>query len=120
MFEITGRIMTIAIVSNKSSYVVIKKKIKGKVTPIAIETYGFWNDKMKELKLNVNDKIRGNVYLRSRLYKGKWYTDVYFREITKCEETSKKAKEQTPLFNDSDDDDWHGHIYDEKTGEIIL
>lgn len=120
MFDITGRIMTIATINNKSSYVVIKKKIKGKDTPIAIQVFGYWNDKMKELKLNVNEKIRGTAYLKSTLYKGKWYTDVYFREILKVED-NKKGKEQSLLFKENDDDDdWHGHIIDENTGEIIL
>ena len=121
MYEIVGRIMTITKVSDKASYVVIKKKIRGKDTPIAIETFGLWNEKMKELKLNINDKIVGKLYIKSNLYNGKWYTNLYFRDIKKYEEKPKEVKPELNLFVEpKDDDDWHGHIIDEETGEIIL
>lgn len=120
MFEITGRIVTIVTINERCSVIVIKKVIKGKVTLIAFETFAFWNDKMKELKLNPKDKIKATAYLNSRLYKGRWYTNAYLKQIHKCEEKPKKAKNETPLFNEPDNDDWHGHIIDEKTGEIIL
>ena len=83
MFEIVGRILTINQLSPKSSQVVIKKQVKGKVTPIAIEVYGYMKQKLDALKLQKNDKIVGKFSLKSNLYKGKWYTDLCFDEISR-------------------------------------
>jgi hypothetical protein len=89
MFEITGRILTINVLSDKSAQVVLQKQIDGKKTAIAIEVYGIWKTKFEEKKFQKNDKIVGRVYLKSNLYKGKWYTDLNFREVRRWEKKPK-------------------------------
>ena len=81
MFDIVGKILMINIISKQSAQVVIEKQIKGKKTPIAINIFGYWKDKMDSLKLQPKEKIEGRVYVKSNLYNGKWYTDLYFKGI---------------------------------------
>lgn len=121
MFDITGRILTINYISEKSAQVVIKKQVRGKQVAIAINIFGFWLEKMKQLKLQKNEKIEGKVFVKSNLYKNKWYTDLYFCEVhrwikkPKWNETPEEPKEnktqtEIPII----------HFYDEETGEILL
>lgn len=123
MIKITGRILTINVVSQKLAQIVLKKQVAGKLTPIAINVFGFWKDKMDELKLLKNEKIGGTIYLKSNLYKGKYYTEVYFKEIERIQQIAKNTffeqnkKTEQNLF---DDDDITTYIVDEETGEIIL
>lgn len=126
MFELVGKILTINVLSDKSLQVVIQKQIQGKKTPIAIEVYGFWKTKFEEMKLQKNDKIVGKVYLKSNLYKGKWYTDLNFKEIKRWEKKPKfdfvtktyikqeKIPEHELFF---DDNIGNKYIIDEKTGK---
>ena len=125
--EITGRILTINVISEKVAQVVIKKQVDGKVVPIAINLFGFWKDRMQELHLNKGDKISGRLYIKSNLWKGKYYTDVYFKAIEKIENKPKNqfkenTKSNVGLFDEIDDDelDKMGYIVDEETGEIRL
>lgn len=130
MFEIVGRILTINKVSDKVSQVVIKKQVQGKQTPIAIDVFGFYKDKMEDLKLMKNDKIQGRVYIKSNLYKGKWYTDFYFKDIKRYEPKPKfipqgKTKPEHELFFEPSEEELKGgisntFIIDEETGEILL
>ena len=102
---ITGRIFEIIIVSEKVAQIVINKKdSKGKVIPIAISVVGFWKDKAMNLKQK--DKIRGNLYFKSNLYNGKYYTDVQFKEIDVLEQAPINLSQRTLLV-------------DVETGEII-
>jgi len=79
---ITGRIFDIVKVSDNVAQIVLKKKMKDKIVPVAITVMGYWKDKaLKEMKLKPKDKIKGNIYLKSNLFKGKYYTDVFFREV---------------------------------------
>lgn len=89
MFEITGKILTINILSEKSAQIVLEKQIKGKKTPIAIEVFGYWKEQFDKLNLRAKDKIVGKFVMHSRLYKGRWYTDLNFREIKKWEKKPK-------------------------------
>lgn len=125
--EITGRILTINIVSDKVAQIVIKKQVDGKIVPIAINLFGFWKDKMHELHLNKGDKISGRLYIKSNLWKGKYFTDVYFKAIEKVENKPKysfqeNSKPTQNLFDEVDDDVLNGigNIIDEETGEILL
>ena len=124
--EITGRILTINVLSEKVAQVVIKKQVDGKVVPIAINLFGFWKDRMEELHLNKGDKIGGRLFIKSKLWKGKYYTDVYFKAIQKIEDKPKNEVKQVGsnfgLFDDVDEDtlDGIGNIIDEETGEILL
>jgi hypothetical protein len=102
---ITGRIFDIIIVSEKVAQIVINKKdSKGKVIPITISVIGFWKDKIMNLK--PKDKIRGNLYLKSNFYNGKYYTDVQFKEIDLLEQAPIKMLSNTLLV-------------DKETGEIL-
>jgi hypothetical protein len=130
MFEIVGRILTINKVSDKVSQVVIKKQVQGKQTPIAIDVFGFYKDKMEALKLMKNDKIQGRVFVKSNLYKGKWYTDFYFKDIKRYEPKPKynpqpNTKPEHELFFEADEEIGNGgigniFIIDDESGEIIL
>jgi hypothetical protein len=102
---ITGRIFDIIVVSEKVAQIVINKKdSNGKVIPIAISVVGFWKDKAMNLKQK--DKIRGNLYFKSNLYNGKYYTDVQFKEIDVLEQAPINMSQRTLLV-------------DVETGEII-
>jgi hypothetical protein len=102
---ITGRIFDIIVVSEKVAQIVINKKdSKGKVIPITISVVGFWKD--KAMKLKQKDKIRANLYLKSNLYNGKYYTDVQFKEIDVLEQAPINMSQRTLLV-------------DVETGEII-
>jgi hypothetical protein len=102
---ISGRIFEIIVINEKVAQIVINKKDnKGKVIPITISVVGFWKDKI--LNLKQKDKIRGNLYMKSNLYNGKYYTDVQFREIDLLEPAPIKMS-STTLF------------VDKETGEIL-
>jgi hypothetical protein len=129
MYQLTGRILTINVLSEKSVQIVIQKQIKGKKTPIAVVVYGYWKTKVDELKLQKNDKIVGTLYIKSNLYKGKWYSDLYFNEvkrfvkkpkynpITNTYETPNIKNKENELFED-EEIIGGGYCIDEKTGEI--
>jgi|GEM_PF-1639662 len=125
--EITGRIFTINRLTDKSAQIVIKKQMDGKVVPIAIEVFGFWKEKMEAMHLNKNDKISGKFYLKSNLYKGKYYTNIYFKSIEKVEDKQKNTFATNSgggqrLFEKEDDNMLNGigNIIDEDTGEVLL
>ena len=133
MFELTGRIITIHRLSDKLAQVVVKKTIKGKPTPIAVNIFGLWKDKFDALKLQKNDKIVGRVFLKSNLYKNKWYTDFYFNEVKRFVPKPKydpyTNSYQKPINKDQDQNLFDntpenieefggGYMVDEETGEI--
>lgn len=102
---ITGRIFDIVIINDKVAQIVLRKKDREKILPVSISVMGYWKDKaLNELKLKPKDKIKGNLYLKSRLYNGRYYTDAFFREIIVIEKAPTKMGE---LFIDTD------------TGEIL-
>ena len=105
---IIGRIFDILVLDEKSVQVVLKKKLGNKVVPIAFNLFGYWKDKaIKDMKLKRKDKIKANVYMKSRLWKGKYLTDVYFREIFLIEPSKEKPIDEG-LFSEG-----IGNIYDE-------
>ena len=97
MFDIVAKILVINRISEKSAQIVVEKQIKGKKTPIAINVFGFWKDKMESLKLLPKEKIEGRVYAKSNLYNGKWYTDLYFKGIDRYVPKPKFKKSDSPL-----------------------
>ena len=102
---LTGRIFEVVVVSEKVAQIVIKKKdSKGKVIPISVSVVGFWKDKIMNLKQK--DKIRGNLYMKSNVYNGKYYTDVQFKEIDVLERAPINMSQRTLLV-------------DKETGEIL-
>ena len=102
---ITGKIFDIVIISDGVAQIVIRKKDNGKVVPIAITVLGYWKDKaLKDLKLQPKDKIKANLHLKSKLYNGKYYTDVFFREIYVVE----RAPAQIGRI-----------LFDKETGEVL-
>jgi hypothetical protein len=115
--EISGRVFHINLLNPKVVQVVIKKKVRGKTTPIAFAVLGFWKDKvLNELKLKKNDKIRGRLELKSKLYNGKYYTDVVLYDIELVPEKPKDEKETDQMDLDLP----NNYIVDEETGEILL
>lgn len=119
--EITGRILAINEISEKSAQIVLRKMMKGKVVPVAIGVFGYYKKLMDDMKLQKNDKICGRVYLKSNLYKGKWYTDIYFEQIEKLPEKPKKNKTtEAELFENNSFIKENNYIVDCNTGEILL
>ncbi len=120
---ITGRIYEIVIVSENVAKIVLKKKVGDKIHPVAIDIMGYWKDKaLKELKLKPKDKIRGNFHMKSKLYNGKYYTDVFFKEIMVLEEAPKKMKKKdtnTPVDESNLFQSSNVKQVDMDTGEII-
>lgn len=102
---ITGRVFEVIVVSDKVAQIIINKKdSKGKSIPIAISVVGFWKDKIMNIK--PKDKIRGNIYIKSNLYNGKYYTDVQFKEVD--------ILEQAPIKISS-----NMFLVDKETGEVL-
>lgn len=135
MFEITGRLFTINVVSEKSLQVVIKKTIMGKLSPISFNVFGTAKYNFDKQKFNTNDKVVIKCFPKSTLYNGKWYTELCLLDINLWVKKPKydpynphglptKTEAQKPdLFRD--DNDYingigGGHIIDEETGEILL
>jgi hypothetical protein len=122
MFDIVGKILMINIISKQSAQVVVEKQIMGKKTPIAINIFGFWKDKMDSLKLLPKEKIEGRVYVKSNLYNGKWYTDLYFKGIDRYVQKPKfkKPESNLNLFEDAESKGINYQpVYDDN-GNIIL
>jgi len=110
---ITGRIFDIVNISDKVAQIVLKKKMNDKIVPVAISVFGYWKDKaLVDMKLKPKDKIKANVYMKSKIYNGKYYTDVYFKEVILVEEGARPMGGAN-LFNTDDG------IVDVETGEII-
>lgn len=108
----TGKIYDIIIVNEKVAKILLKKKVKDKIIPIAIDIFGYWKDKaLKEMQIKVKDKIRGKLNLRSNFVNNKWYTDVYFEQIFLVQSASVKFK-RIDVNNQI-------IIFDKETGEIV-
>jgi hypothetical protein len=118
MYDFTGKILTINVLSEKATQVVIKKTIRGKQTPIMACVFGYSKKIFDSLKFKKNDKISARLYLKSNLFKNKWYTDTYLEEIKKIENKPKVEKSENDLFEP------YGignkYIVDEETGEILF
>jgi len=107
----TGRIYDIIHVNDKVAQIVLRKKDKDKIVPVAISVMGYWRDKaLNEMKLKPKDKIRGKLYLKSNLWKGKYYTDAFFREIHLVEPAPIEMKN---LFQSDEG------LVDTETGELL-
>lgn len=121
MFDLVAKILTINVISDKSAQVVVEKQIKGKKTPIAINVFGFWKEKLDSLNLQPKEKIEGRVYAKSNLYKGKWYTDLYFKGIDRYVPKPKFRKEPPPanLFYEEEKGINYEPVYDEN-GNILF
>lgn len=110
---ITGRIFDIVVITEKVAQIVLKKKMNEKIVPVAISVFGYWKDRaLNEMKLKPKDKIKGNVYMKSNIFKGKYYTDVYFKEIILVEEGPKNMSSSN-LFQTNEG------LVDIDTGELM-
>ena len=108
----TGRIFDIVHINDNVTQIVLRKKDKDKIVPVAITVMGYWKDKaFNEMKLKLKDKIRGNLHLKSNIWKGKYYTDAYFREIYLIEPAPVKMGDN--LFQTEDG------LVDMDSGELI-
>lgn len=111
---ITGRIFDIVVINEKVAQIVLKKKMADKIVPVAITVLGYWKDKaIKEMKLKPKDKIKGNLYLKSKIFNGKYYTDVYFKEILLVEDAPVNMNKRD-LFEETE-----MGMVDTETGELI-
>lgn len=112
---LVGRIFDIVVINEKVAQLVLKKKIADKVVPVAVSIFGYWKDRaLNDMKLKPKDKIKGNLYLKSKIYNGKYYTDVFFKEVYLIEEAPKPMKRTGDLFIDTPDG-----IVDTSSGEIL-
>ena len=114
---LTGRIFDIVVINEKVAQIVLRKKMSDKVVPVAVTIFGWWKDKaLKEMKLKPRDKIRGNLYMKSKLWNGKYLTDIYFKQIDLVEPAPVSMNRD--MFNpDIVEDD--GFSVDSSSGEII-
>ena len=113
--DITGKVFDIVVINEKVAQVVIKKRVRNKTVPIAFNVFGYWRDLVvKDLKLKKNDKIFANFYMESKLFKGKYYTEVSMRNIELLPEKPKEgvtiAKGQYSLIPDSEVKDENGNL----------
>ena len=116
---ITGRIFDIVIINEKVAQIVLRKKLGDKVVPVAIQVFGWWKDKaLLQMKLKNKDTIKGNLYMKSKLWNGKYLTDVYFKEIILVETAPPPMSSNlfSPVESIVEDD---GFTVDGNTGEII-
>ena len=119
---ITGRIYDIVTVSDKVSHIVLRKKLQDKIVPVAISVFGYWRDKMVGMGLKPKDKIRANIYLKSRQWNDKWYTDVFFKEIHLVEKAPIKMGERSLFEQEEPVDEFiddEGNLIDVHSGEKI-
>lgn len=114
---ITGRIYDIVIVNDKVAQIILRKKMNDKIVPVAISVFGWWKQKIHEMKLKPKDKIKANVYMKSKIWNGKWYTDVYFKEVYLIEEAPPPMSSKN-LFSD-EFIDGDGNSIDLDTGEKL-
>jgi hypothetical protein len=118
MAVITGRIFDIVILSEKAAQIVLKKKNGDKIVPVAVTVFGWWKEKaINQMKLKPKDKIKGNLYLKSKLWNGKYLTDVYFKEVYLIEEAAPQIG-SGHLFNQNMIED-DGFTVDASSGEIV-
>ena len=112
---ITGKIFDIVIINDNVAQIVIRKRLiendKEYIVPVAITVWGKWKRiALEEQKLKPKDKIKGNVYMKSKKWKDKngvdrYYTDVWFKDIVREEYEFKSSAPD--LF------------VDQETGEIL-
>jgi hypothetical protein len=115
---LVGRIFDIVIINDKVAQIVLRKKLNDKIVPVAISVFGYYKDKaLKDLKLKAKDKIKGNIYLKSKLYNGKYYTDIYFKDIFVVEKAPTNGQTLFDKEEKNDSDDLI--MVDKNTGEIF-
>jgi hypothetical protein len=109
-----GKIFDIIVINEKVAQIVIRKKLGEKIVPVAVSVFGYWKDKaLNELKLKPKDKIKGNLYIKSKLFNGKYYTDIFYKDIVLVDEFNPSVLTQSKMF-DVDKEE-----IDEETGEIV-
>lgn len=114
----TGRIYEIITVGDKVSQIILRKKVKDKIVPVAISVFGYWKDKMVAMNLKPKDKIRGNLYLKSKIWNGKYYTDVFFTAIDLLEKAPVKINERN-LFETQEEETVHEDEFVDDDGNLI-
>ena len=119
MFELTGRIYTIHLISEKSAQIVVKRMQRKKQTLFVVNVFGKWKFRMDKMNLKKGDKICGIVYTEGSFYKTKWYNDIYFEDFEKIED-KRKPKENDIQMQFGDGGIGNKFIIDEETGEILL
>ena len=115
---LTGRIYEIVSVTDNVYQIVLRKKLKDKIVPVAISVIGYWKDRMLQMGLKPKDKIRGNIFLKSRVWNEKYYTDVFFREINLVEKAPIKMSERN-LFESQEEETVHDDEFIDDDGNLI-
>lgn len=125
---LTGKIFDIVQDGEKSAKIILRKKDRDKIVFVAVTVFGYWRDKaINEMKLRPKDKIKGNLHIKSNEWKGKWYTDISFREIYLVEAAPVKMNgnlfEQPAADVATNEDDGlmvevEGNLVDSDTGEV--
>ena len=109
-----GKIFDIIVINDKVAQIVIRKKLGEKIVPVAVNIFGYWKDKaLNELKLKPKDKIKGNLYIKSKIFNGRYYTDIFYKDIILVDEFIASSLTQSKMF-DIDKEE-----VDEETGEIV-
>ena len=109
-----GKIFDIVVINEKVAQIVIRKKLGEKIVPVAVNVFGYWKDKaLNELKLKPKDKIKGNLYIKSKIFNGRYYTDIFYKDIILVDEFVASSLTQSNMF-DIDKEE-----VDEETGEIV-
>lgn len=116
--SITGRVFDIELVNDKICRVILQKQVRGEKVPMAFAVYGKQRDLvLNQLKLKKKDKITANFDIKSRMYNGRWYTDVNLYNIELVPPKEKPGPENQEEL------DFEGHgdyIIDDETGEVLL
>jgi hypothetical protein len=116
---IVGKIFDIVVIDENNAQIVLKKKHGDKIVPVAVTVWGHWKKRaLEEKKLQPRDKIRANLYIKSKLWTGKdgrerYLTDVTFKDIDLLEKYTPSKISQPSMFRTPE-----GNLIDED-GVII-
>lgn len=114
---ITGKVFEIRVLSDKLAQIVLRKKMDNKLVYVSFNVFGYWKQKIEENNLKPKDKIKANVYMKSKEWNGKWITDVYFKEVYIIEVAPLPMMSKN-LFSD-EFMDFDGNSIDLDTGEKL-
>lgn len=92
MLEITGKVHLVHPKNDKSIQIVIKKRIKKKEILIALDVWGWEKSNVEKLRLVKGDRIWAKLYIKSRIYNNKWYSDVYVEQVQRIDKVQKPKK----------------------------
>jgi hypothetical protein len=99
---ISGRVYDIVKITDNVYQIILRKKDRGNYELSALTIIGWWKDKaLNEAGLQVKDKIKAKFRIKSKEYKGKYYTEAICREIYIVEKAPVKFDKKTGELFDS-------------------